>query len=75
MIDGHHRLAVLAHLGVESILAEIDGVVDERNVAAWYRVRTAECSVDDALAVFHAFFVLDGTERFRRVFDRSGVAP
>ncbi|MDH4277829.1 MAG: hypothetical protein OEZ14_03110 [Acidimicrobiia bacterium] len=75
VIDGHHRLAVLAHLGVGSVLAEIDGVVDERNVADWYRVRTGDCSADDALAVFDAFFVLDGTERVRHVFGRSVVTP
>lgn len=75
VIDGHHRLAVLAHLNVESVTAEIDGVIDERDVADWYRVRTGDCSVEDALAIFDAFFVLDGTERFQRVSGRSAMAP
>jgi hypothetical protein len=73
VIDGHHRLAVLAHLGVDSVLAEIDGVVDEHDVANWYEVRTGRCPTDDALAVFDAFFALDGTERFHHVFGRSVV--
>lgn len=73
VIDGHHRLAVLAHLGVDAVTAEIDGVIDEANVADWHRVRSGECSADDASAIFDAFFQLDGTERFRHVFGRSTV--
>lgn len=73
VIDGHHRLAVLAHLGVDSVLAEIDGVVDEHRVADWYGVRTGRCSREDALAVFDAFFVLDGSERHHHVLGAAAA--
>lgn len=67
VIDGHHRLGVLAHLGARRVRVDVDRVVRERDVERWPMVRDARCSADDARQIFHAFFDLDGRERFRAV--------
>jgi len=67
VVDGHHRLAVLAHLGVTHLIAEIDGVVLERDAEQWLHVASGRCSPSEARRFFHAFFELDGSERFNRV--------
>jgi hypothetical protein len=64
IIDGHHRLAVLAHRGVRSTRVEIDRVVRRSEAADWPAVRSSMCSRSEALAVFDAFFELDGSERY-----------
>lgn len=67
IVDGHHRLAVLAHLGVTRVLAEIEAVVDHRDAAAWFHVRSGHCTAAQARQFFDAFFQLDGSEQFDHV--------
>ena len=70
MLQGNHRTAILAHLGYESILTRYlkgyDRFINEWDVRDWYYVKTGECSVDDALAYFNAYFEVDGVERAKR---------
>ncbi len=67
IVDGHHRLAVLAHLGVETVTVEIEAVVAAADADSWYAVRTGHCTAAEARRLFGAFFVLDGSERFELV--------
>jgi hypothetical protein len=67
IVDGHHRLAILAHLGAEQATVEVDAVVREADVADWPSVLTGYCSPEEALVIFHSFFELDGSERFSHV--------
>jgi hypothetical protein len=64
---GHHRLATLAHLGHETVTVALHPesikVVYESEVDQWYYVRRGLCSPERALAIFDAFFELDGSER------------
>ena len=73
IVDGHHRLAVLAHLGVKRVTVEVDAVVREQDVDAWPRVRSGYCTADEALIFFRAFFELDGSERFNYVSAKWGT--
>jgi len=75
IVDGHHRLAVLAHLGASAAVIEVEAVVDEGDVDCWHAVRHQRCSPEDALAVFEAFFHLNGSERFNHVSGRWGREP
>ena len=67
VLEGNHRMAVLAHIGVDQVRASylegFDQVIREGSVEGWYYVQNGECSRSDALAYFHAFFELDGRER------------
>ncbi len=67
IVDGHHRLAVLAHLGATSVVAEIEAIVDEVNIERWFHVRSGHCSPHHARLFLNAFFDLDGSERFDHV--------
>jgi hypothetical protein len=67
IIDGHHRLAVLAHRGVRRTRVEIERVVRRGDVASWSAVESGRCSAPDALGLFDAFFDLDGSERYASV--------
>jgi hypothetical protein len=67
IVDGHHRLAILGHLGAEKATVEVDAVVREADVAEWPRVRAGYCSAEEALVFFRSFFELDGSERFHHV--------
>jgi hypothetical protein len=64
---GHHRLATLAHLGYETVTVALHPesikVVYESEVEQWYYVGRGLCSPERALAIFDAFFELDGSER------------
>jgi glycosyltransferase involved in cell wall biosynthesis len=72
---GHHRLAILAHLGHEvatvAVRPESVRLVAEAEVEQWYYVRHGLCSPERALTIFHAFFELDGRERIEHL----GLAP
>ncbi|NNE94547.1 MAG: glycosyltransferase family 2 protein [Acidimicrobiales bacterium] len=61
--DGHHRLAILSHLGSRSVLVEVLKTVREEDVAEWPAVRAGVCSEAEALAIFHRFFDVNGSER------------
>ena len=69
IVDGHHRLAVLAHLGARAVTVEIEGAIEVGRVDQWYYVRNGHCTPDEAMRFFDAFFVLDGSERFDFVAD------
>lgn len=65
--QGNHRMAVLSHLGYESVLVrELPlqyKTINEEDVDSWYYVRNGECSREDALAYFNAYFELSGFEQ------------
>ena len=67
VIHGKHRVAVLSYLGFNNILVrhapEAVRVIRERDVHTWFYVKNKECSVDDAMAYFNAYFELNGKER------------
>lgn len=67
VLDGNHRVAVLAHLGMRQVrTAYLKGhfkIIHELEVDEWHYVRNGMCSRADALAYFHAFFQLSGRER------------
>lgn len=69
VIDGTHRCAILSVLGYEEIAARYAPgcyrTLHEDDVEGWYYVQRGHCSREDALAYFHAFFELDGSERAR----------
>jgi len=70
VLQGNHRMAILSHLGYTSVLTfPIKGyyrVIDEQEVSNWLYVITGQCSVDNALAYFNAYFELTGFERAER---------
>jgi hypothetical protein len=63
MGDGHHRLAVLHHLGLRQVTVQIVQRVEEARVAEWYYVKSGQSSTGQALEIFNAFFELTGRER------------
>lgn len=63
IVDGHHRLAVLAHLGARAVTIEVEATVDLADVDHWYHVRNGHCTAEEARPFFEAFFELDGRER------------
>jgi hypothetical protein len=65
IVDGHHRLAALAHLGARTVTVERESVVDRAQARSWYHVRSGRCTVAEAQVLFDAFFDLDGSERRR----------
>lgn len=71
VIEGNHRLAILSHLGVKSArvsyLPNYHQIIDEHDVDNWSYVRSGECTVEDALCYFNAFFELNGLERAQRM--------
>lgn len=71
VLQGNHRLAVLAHLGVRRIaVRDVRGYVRElyeRDVESWSLVRTGACDVPTARAVFRLFFEQNGWHVERRL--------
>jgi glycosyltransferase involved in cell wall biosynthesis len=67
IVDGHHRLAVLAHRGARTVTVEVGAVIERVQAPEWYHVVNGHCTRDEAVRFFDAFFELDGSERFRRV--------
>jgi hypothetical protein len=57
----------LSHLGFAETGVHVVQVVEESRSAEWHYVREGLCSRERALQVFHAFFQLDGRERFSHV--------
>ena len=76
VLEGNHRLAVLAYLGIRQVkvsyLQKHHHVICENSVQDWYHVRNGECSIADALAYFNAFFRLTGCERLEQYRLREG---
>ncbi len=75
IIDGHHRLAVLAHLGATSVTVEVESTIDLADVDRWYHVRTGYCSAQQAARFFQALFDLNGSERVSRLATVSEGGP
>ncbi|MEL7158649.1 MAG: hypothetical protein AAFN30_18915, partial [Actinomycetota bacterium] len=73
IVDGHHRLAVLAHRGARSAVVEVGAVIDRGAAGDWFHVRRGHCTPAQAFQFFDAFFQLDGSERFRAVTARWEV--
>jgi hypothetical protein len=67
IVDGHHRLATLAHLGVKLVTVEVETTIDLDQRHRWYYVRHGHCTEAQAAKFFDAFFLLDGSERFELV--------
>lgn len=65
MGDGHHRLSILSCLGYEKVIVEVIQVVEETRVEDWHYVRLGQCSREQALETFGAFFETTGIERLR----------
>ena len=67
VVDGNHKLAILAHLGYTEVRATYRApdvkYICESEVNSWLFVRSGECSVVDAVAYFDAYFQLNGMER------------
>jgi hypothetical protein len=64
VVDGHHRMACLGLMGYRDVPVIVTEIVREADIDDWYYVKRGRCSRDRALAVFNAFFELDGSERF-----------
>lgn len=73
--NGNHRLSILAHLGHQRVTVWIapDSVeeVRESEVDDWYYVKRGICSRQHALAIFNAYFELNGRERVEAL----GIPP
>ncbi len=73
--NGNHRLSILAHLGRQRVTVWIapDSVeeVRESDVDDWYYVKRGICSRRHALAIFNAYFELNGRERIESL----GIPP
>jgi len=71
VMHGKHRAAVLSFLGFEKILVryapESVRIIKESNVKEWFYVKNKQCSIQDALAYFNAYFKLTGAERAREL--------
>jgi hypothetical protein len=67
--EGHHRLSILSYLGHGEVTVVIPtnslAVVKEVEVDQWYYVKKGLCGREDALAIFHAFFSVNGRERIQ----------
>ncbi len=65
--EGHHRLAILSHLGYEEVTVLVPStsinVVHEEEVDQWFYVKNGMCTPEQGLEIFHAFFQLNGRER------------
>ncbi len=71
IVDGHHRIAILAHLGAKVITCDVEATVDVSEAAHWPAVVSGYCTEDEARTIFNAFFELDGSERYRRIEERG----
>lgn len=73
---GHHRSAVLAALGYETIPVRIPGntqeIVDRRKVDTWFNVRNGVFSREEALKVFDRIFAAEQPSSYA---PSSGAMP
>ena len=71
VMQGNHRMAVMAHLGYSEILVRANTgtipFVDERKIKTWPNVRNGRCSVKHAGEVFEYFFKEKGIEISRLI--------
>ncbi len=71
VMQGNHRMAILAHLGLRSIdvrsIAQARSVVRERDLVSWEHVRSGRCSRRHARSVFRYFFENAGWQVARMV--------
>jgi hypothetical protein len=67
--EGHHRLAILSHLGWDKVTVLIPSnslsVIRESEVERWHYVQNGLCTPEQALRIFNAFFELNGRERLK----------
>jgi hypothetical protein len=71
VLQGNHRLAVLAHLGVPQIaVRDVAGyvpVVRESEASRWPLVANGNCTAASALRIFNLFFESTGLEIGQRL--------
>jgi hypothetical protein len=71
VLQGNHRLAILAHLGIQHIAVRpLRGwlsVVREADIGDWLLVRSGQCSLAHARSIFALFFHSDGSHLRRTV--------
>jgi len=64
VLQGNHRLAILAHIGVQDLTVRpVPGAIKEvreSEFSHWPLVRSGQCSPEHALAAFRLFFENDG---------------
>jgi len=65
VLDGNHRLSAMSALGIGTVevLQRSDQVTFESECEQWYGVKKSFFSIQDALAIFHAYF--QGNWNFR----------
>jgi hypothetical protein len=77
VLQGNHRLAVLAHLGLEQIAVRpLRGwlsAVREMDIDDWMLVKSRRCSRVHARSIFNLFFHSDGSHLARVVPTASGL--
>jgi hypothetical protein len=77
VLQGNHRLAILAHLGVQQIaVRSLRGwvsAVREADMNDWMLVRSGQCSIAHAKSIFRLFFNLDGSHLSRSIAPDSGA--
>jgi hypothetical protein len=77
VLQGNHRLAILAHLGSERIAVRpLRGwlsIVREADIHDWMLVKSGRCSLAHARSVFALFFQLDGSHLKHLVTQRCGL--
>lgn len=65
--EGNHRLSILSHLGHTTLTVAVAPhsveVIREDDVEQWIYVQRRLCSPEQALAIFNAYFELNGRER------------
>lgn len=65
VLQGNHRMAILAHLGVAEVLVRdcrgYHPVISEAHLEKWPLVASGVCSAALGRAIFHMFFMEDGS--------------
>jgi hypothetical protein len=71
VLQGNHRLAVLAHMKSEPVTVRVTsqalGYVREADIEKWPLVASGRCSVDNARRIFNLFFSENGWHVARRI--------
>jgi hypothetical protein len=76
VLQGNHRLAVLAHMGSEPVavrvISQALGHIRESDIENWPLVANGRCSLDNARRIFNLFFSENGWHIARRIDTNSG---
>ncbi|MCZ6672446.1 MAG: hypothetical protein O7C75_05835 [Verrucomicrobia bacterium] len=72
ILDGHHRMGALSHLGYKQVRVALTEVVNETAVDQWYYVKNGYCTREQALVIFNAFFEVNGSERIEYLGLKTG---